>query len=421
MIERLLQYTFVIFIFSLPLSGAASLALLGLLLLLWIFEKRFQEKLAIIKEEKIILIFLAIAFLTLAAAFFSHSYTHGFLATEHKSLFKVILTHYLFVPFIVIIMVTSIKKETLKLAISGFLIAIFMSEITSYLIFFKVIDLHFFISHHILYKYATSLNPTPFMQHIEYSVYLSIACLLLLHELLHVKKRWLRIVIGAFLLSATANLFINGGRTGQIIYLLSIPTYILTYFRVNLKTLVATVPLLILVILTAYHLSPTFKAKSQNAIESIKQMQQKDYNSSWGMRAASTRVVLGYLTSTSGRFIFGAGAGDSRSEYLKYAKKHFGANIYKPVSELAHTHNQYLQYWLDSGILPLLLFLLFFYLMLKLPLPKQSKPLLYAFMVAVAFASTTDLPLFRYRPAMLIMFMIGYFISLSHIYKEELE
>jgi len=365
------------------------------------------------KKRKILWVFLLIALLTILSGLFSDSYHHGFLAHGEKTILRVVTTHYFLVPLILVIMVTSIEKRTLQIAISAFLTAIFISEISSYLVFFHLIDVDYLKSIHIIYKYSTVDNPSPFMQHVEYSVYLSIAILFLLQQLLTSRNTWLRLFLLLFFTSATINLFINGGRTGQLIYIFSMLTYALFYFRFSLKMLLATVGAIAIVISLAYNFSSTFHTRIHEAFMNIEQMQKGQFNTSWGSRAASNIVTLHYLTSSPKRFLLGAGAGDAREEYLQYAKEHFNPNYYDAIKHLAHTHNQYLEYWMDGTILSLILFLSYFILLVRLQVPKEYKPLLYAFAVAVAVAASTDVPLFRYQPAMLIMFLTGYFITLS--------
>ena len=413
MIKKLLQYSFILFAFTLPLSRGAFNFFFALSLLFWVLEGNFRYKIETIKQRKILWIFLLIALLTMLSALFSHSYHSGFLAHGEKSILRVVITHYFLVPLIIVIMVTSIEKRTLQLAISAFLTAIFISEISSYLVFFHLIDVDYFKSIHIIYKYSTVENPSPFMQHVEYSVYLSIAILFMLQQLLINKNVWIRTFILIFFISATINLFINGGRTGQLIYILSMLTYALVYFRFSIKMAIPTVTAIVAVVVIAYNFSSTFHNRFHEAVMNIENMRKGDFNTSWGSRAASNIVTLNYLTSSPSHFLLGAGAGDAREEWLKYAKEHFSPNYYEAIKHLAHTHNQYLEYWMDGTILSLLLFLSYFILLVKLQVPKEYKPLLYAFAVAVAVAASTDVPLFRYQPAMLIMFLTGYFITLS--------
>jgi O-antigen ligase len=403
----------IIFAVVFPLSLGGANIVLGLMLMLWLAERDFQRKWLILKQEKIVWIFLAIGVLTLLSALFSETLTHSFLAGEKKSLLRVIFSHYILLPFIVVIFITSIQKKFTKWIISAFLTSMFFSEVISYLIFFNLIDVTALKAKHLLYHLASSHDPTPFMHHTEYSVFLSIASILLLHQILHTKNRFIQFFMIIFLISATSNLFMNGGRTGQISYILALSTYMLTYFKLNIKTLLGTGMSLAIVLFLAYQFSPNFQKRSQLALQNIEGITKGNYSSSWGLRVASAKVTLDYLTSSPQNFILGAGAGDCREVYLNHAKTHFSKNISEPIKILAHLHNQYLEYWMDGTVLSLLLFLFFFVLLLKLPLPSSTKPLLLAFIIIVLFACSTDVPMFRYQPSMLFFLMSSYFIVIS--------
>jgi len=413
-IHKYINFFIVLFAFVFPISLGGANVLLGIILLLWLVEGNFKQKLQIFKTHKILWIFLTIGILTLTSALLSHSMFHGFLAHEKKSLVRIIFAHYILIPLLPIIIVTSVKKEYLRYSISAFLLAILLSEIISYLIFFQIIDIHLLQIKHLIRSDASISNPTPFMHHTEYSVFLSIAAILLLDRLLHTKHHYLQFFILLFLTSATVNLFINGGRTGQISYLIAISTYMFFYFRFNLKIIFYTLTLLSTVVILAYHFSPTFHQRSTMALENIQDISHGDYSTSWGLRVASIKVSMHYLFSSPEHFLFGAGAGDCRETFLKHAKEHFGKNISEPIKILAHLHNQYLEYWMDGTLFSFILFLFYFYLLLHLPLPRRYRASLYAFATIVAFASATDIPLFRYQPATLFMLLTAYFILHSY-------
>ena len=420
MTQKLINYLMVLFAFTLPISLGATNAVLGLMLLLWIIEGDFNRKIVILKQEKIVWIFLSIGLLTLLSAFFSDSMSHSFLAGEKKSLIRVILSHYILVPFIIIIFITSVKEKYLNSVISAFLLAILISVIVSYLIYFQVIDVSYLQSKHLLRESAKSYNPVPFMNRTEYSVFLSIAAILLLDKLLHAKNRYLQFFILLLFTSVTINLFINGGRTGQISFILAISIYIFFYFKFNIKTIIATLAVLSILLTSAYTFSSTFHTRSHQTLSGLQKLSEGNFNTNLGLRVASTKVTLDYLTSSPIHFLLGAGAGDSRQLYLDHAKNNFGKNVSEPIKILAHVHNQYLEYWMDGTILSLILFLLYFFLLTQLPLSASMKPSLYAFTIIIAFACLTDITLFRYQPAMLYFLVSSYFIVKAKKYNESI-
>jgi len=405
-----INYLMIAFAFIFPISIAGANILIGLMFVLWLLEGDLKRKISVVLNEKIVLIFLLIGFFTLLSALFSHSYTDSFLTRPNQILFKTILSHFFLVPLLLIIFITSIQQRSLKLIISAFLSAIFFSEVISYLIFFQLIDVASLQNSHLLYRLASQVNPTPFMHHIAYSVFLSIAIMLLLDTLLKSKHKLFQLFISFFLLSATINLFLNGGRTGQLAFILSILTYIFFRFKINLKIISLTFMTLIFIVSLAYNTNPVFNKRINLAISDIQKVFTGNYNTSWGVRIASNKVATSYLLSTPSRFLLGAGAGDAKKEYHTYAKEHFPKEISHPITGLRHLHNQYLQYWFDGTILSFLLFILYFYLMLKIPVNNDIKPLLFSIVVIMIFVLISDNLLFKHRAFMLYMFITGYFI-----------
>lgn len=410
---QIIHYLLIAFAFSFPISIGAANILLALMLIMWILEGKFQKKWEILKKEKIIWIFFSIAFLTLLSAFFSHSLTDSFLARPGKILYKVIASHFIWLPILLVIFITSIKKIYLDKIITAFLSAIFISEIISYLIYFQLIDIEYFKSLHLLYQSASYQDPTPFMHHTAYSVFLNISILLLIHKLIHTKGSALKLFLFLFLTSAIVNLFMNGGRTGQLGFTLSILVYFAFYMRFTFKSFLLTIVLLSSILFTAYKVSPIFHKRVHLAIDNLSNASKGDYNSSWGVRVASNIVAISYLFDSPSHFIFGAGAGDAKKEYLAYANEHFEENISSVIPNLHHLHNQYLQYWFDGTILSLILFLYYFYLLFRLPIESKYKPLLFAVTVSIMFSVVGDILFFRYKPFFLFLLMAGYFIVLS--------
>ena len=413
MAQKYINYLMILFAFIFPISLGGANAVLGLILLLWIIEGNFKQKFKIVKQERIIWVFFAIGILTILSALFSESMSHSFLAGEKKSLIRVIISHYIAIPLILTIFITSIKPKYIDHIISAFLLAILMNEIVSYLIFFQVVDVSALQAKHLINKFASHFSPSPFMFPNEYSVFLSIASILLLHKTLHTKNRYFQFFIFLFLVSTTIIIFINGGRIGQISYIFAISTYMFFYYRFNIKIILSTVTVLTTIVLLTYNFSPNFHTRVNTTWIDIQQVSQGNYRNSGGIRIASTKVTLDYLTASPKNFILGAGAGDSRQVYLDHAKENFGKNISEPIKSLAHLHNQYLEYWMDGTIFSLILFLLFFFFLIKLNTSTTVKPLLYAIIVIMLFASATEIPFFRYKTAMLFMFISAYFILLS--------
>lgn len=415
--NKSINYLMIAFAFIFPISQSAGTIILALMLIFWLFDRNLKNKMIQLKDEKIFLLLIGIVILILLSALFSDTLTNSFLAKHNKNLFKVILSHYLLAPILLMIFITSLEKKFLPIVISSFLASIFFSEIISYSIFFEIINVNAYESLH-LYDNTSPMNPTPFMHHTAYSVFLSVAILLLIHKIIHNQNKYMQLFFVLFLISATINLFLNGGRTGQIAFILSILTYAFFHFKVNFKSITFTLAILITIIFTAYNISPVFHKRIHLAISDVQKVSTGNYSSSWGVRAASNMIAIDYLLSSPSRFIFGAGAGDAKKQYHDYGREHFSKNIAQPTRHLSHLHNQYLQFWFDGTLFALLLFLTFFYYLFKLPVSQPYKPLLYAFLVVVMFSLFTDILVFRHKAFFLFLLIASYFIVLAKEHQE---
>ena len=102
--------------------------------------------------------------------------------------------------------------------------AIALTEVASYLVWFELVP---------PFKNATVLNPTPFMSHISYNPILTFAIYLVLHEIFFnnkLKKGYI-FLYSFFAISMSFNMFITGGRAGQVMFFAMLSIIIFQYFR----------------------------------------------------------------------------------------------------------------------------------------------------------------------------------------------
>ncbi len=413
MIHKTINYLMIAFAFAFPISIGAANGLLALMVLLWLVEGDFKAKFQILFNEKIIWFLFIIPILLIISILFSDTVANGFLSRENESIYRMVLSRFIWLPMLLVIYITSIEKKYLKHIISSFLIAIFFSEIISYMIYFEIIDTAYFQKLNLLYKNASHINPTPFMQHIWYSFFLSVSILFIIDKLSNTLNIYLKLFLIFFLFSATVNLFINGGRTGQAAAILGLFVYVTTKYRFRVQYFLYATVAVYIVLTLAYNFSPNFNKRFHEAITDIKSASQYNFKSSWGARIASNINTWQYLTSSPKHFILGAGAGDSKYEYMHFAKTKMTPNIYEAVQDFPHLHNQYLQFWLDGSIFALFSFLLFFYSLGRLPLAKPHRALLYGSLTIIMFVQLSSNLAFRAKTYMLILFIASYFIVLS--------
>ena len=398
-IQTLINYIFVLLIFIFPISAKKIYPLLLLLIVLWIIEGRWKEKFSILKASKgFIYYFIFMVFMG-CSLFWSDSIYGGF--TKHYpsngvlEYFKMYFSIFLLVPIIL----TSIKSYYIKLSISIFLTSIFISEIISWGLFFEWL--------HIDGKIAS--DPSPFMHHSLYSIFLAITFFIVLTKFFQTKNKSYKFILILFATSNLANLFFNGGRLGQIAFLLGFFVYMIMRFKVSIKSVLIICFMLFGIVLTAYKVSPIFYKKVHQTEIAIQKLKQGNFNTSWGQRVYGLMVAKDVLKEHP---FLGAGIGNAKNEFMEKSKQYSHGNI---VKYFWHMHNQYMQVLIETGIIGFILFLVFIYHLFKIKIHATMYILFCTILTIYCFGFVGE-PLFWNRqPFLLFNFLIGIFLWLDYI------
>jgi len=348
-----------------------------LIMLFWILEGNFKEKLDIFKS------YPALPLLTL---FFTIS-AISFLWSDNFYSAKKEFEYYFVLFSIFTAISTSIKAEYIKIAIYTFLISMFISEIYSYGIFFDIFHP----------KGADRFNPTPpYIHHLRYSIFLAVTALILLSMVTDSSKsiKW-RLPEGLFLLSTTANLFMNGGRTGQLAFIVAVIIFIIFKYGMNFKRLAITLLSLSAILITAYYFSPVFNNRVHSAISDIDDIFTKsNLQNSWGERIAMKIVAIDLISKYP---LFGEGIGDAMDSYREDISSP-PMDKYSFTAHVPHVHDQFLQIAIQSGVINMLIFISFIlYLFFMKCQSKENQALLKAVVVIFIIGSLTDVILRNYN------------------------
>jgi len=373
--SELLNILFVVYALLLPFSNAFSTHTGPyLLLFFWVLEGDFGRKLAKIRSEKAVWFLLLFFFINLLSMLWT--------TNIHEGIYN--LKFYFAITVVFITFYTSMKERYLLPVIFAFLIAMFISEVVSYGVF-----LEWWTT-----KHSSPSMPTPFMHHVPYSIFLVVTIFLLLGQILNKKiSLSLRIFEAIFLLSATVNLFINGGRTGQLAFIFALFVFVISYYGTKIKYIVLTFCVLLLVFVSAYMFSPVFHKRIDQAVVDIYKIKEGNLKSSWGSRIAMK--IVSYSILEQHPFV-GVGIGDVKDEFKK-AYETETLKKYKFSYNTHHVHDQYLQIMLQTGLLGLIPFILFIWFLFtakyKNPLPKST---LLAILTVFIFSFSADVPLRNY-------------------------
>ena len=345
--EKTYYYTLIIFAFTLPLSRATNSLFIGILILLLLLQGNYKKHIHTLKRSPFaVTIFAFISFTTLSLL-----WTQNFEVGLNGKL----LYWYWLAIFAIAL---NVKQEQILTIISAFIMGMVVSEILSYGMFFEFWTI----------KGHGKEYPSPFMMHIDYSIFLAFTAIILLNRLLSdhysKKKKW---ILFFFFLTITGNLFINEGRTGQMAFIAGIFATVFIHYRFTLKSVLAASLLVIIIFTSAYTFSDKFQTRIHAAEHDMNQITQSKFDSSLGLRFAMYTVAIDILKEYP---LLGAGVGD----YQNAAKKALAKNNHNfdhfIVSYIPkyHFHSQYLNVLVQGGIIGLSLLLMVFYRFFTLPI-----------------------------------------------------
>lgn len=381
--------------FFAPLSWKIARLILFLIIFTKVLQFDFKTLFSRIKQSKALmalLLFLLYQFITLLWTQTPYHDSHVFIRS------------YL-VWFAIPILALSLKQEQIKPIITVFLLGMGISEIVAYGMYFDF----WIINGH------GSEDPTPFMHHTSYSIFMAFTAILLLNRLFsntyRIKEK---IIMGLFFITVSGNLFICQGRIGQLAFAISIIIATILHFKFTFKTVMASLLIISTLFFTAYKTSPMFQQRIQMANQDIQKLKEGNLYTSWGIRIAY--IILG-TDIIQDNLIFGVGLEDtkaSKTRYLKDNTYHFSEEVVNYLNYTYHFHNQYLMTALQGGMVGLFLLLLMFYYFFKLPIQdKETKHLSILFSVIFLVGFISDPCMMYEKTRTLFILFISLFILAS--------
>lgn len=326
-----------LYAFILPLSRAGISILTILLIVVWWLEGDLKHKIRTLLAHKV----MQILFIFLLFNMVSSLWTDNILGT-----IDYVKKYWYFSP--ILVFYTSLKKEYLSRVLSAFIFGMFVSEMIAYGVFFELWQ----------YKHATPANPSPFMHHIEYSVFLAFSALIVLERIFHVQKLYMKFSYSFFFLSISGNLFLTAGRTGQIAFVLGLFVLAMVSFKNKWKALGVFLVLGSVIVMSAFHLSDTFQQRVLTAKESLTSVvNDNNYCTSWGSRVGVCLIAKEMVTKNP---LLGEGIMDNMRQFHRLIDTKY-PEMKCVQDNLMHMHNQYIQIATEIGLIGLFLFLGIFY------------------------------------------------------------
>ena len=363
-LDKIYQFLLIGLAFLMPITVAGANTIVVIICVLWLLSGNYKSKLNQILSSKIMIASIVFYFIHVMGMFWTDDLDWG-LHILHKMWYFI-----LFFP----ILFNIVKSKYIKYYISSFLIAISLTEVLSYLVWFELIE---------PFKNATVANPTPFMSHISYNPILAFSIYLVAHRLL-INKDLSRVNIyfySFFLITMTINMFITGGRAGQVMFFAFITILIFQYFRKKIfKAIVLSIIIIPIIFIAAFNTSVIFHDRASGAIDSLininswieYQAEDKGVDKRANYNSVGERIVfsLNSWKVFKGSPFIGVGTGDFPNEYMRVNDK-FTPNLKTAVNP----HNMYALVAVQLGLVGLLSMLSIFYYQIKASF--QERNLLY--------------------------------------------
>jgi len=340
-LSKVYQFLLVFLAFLLPLTVFGANLIIVLIVLIWLFSGNYKLKYRKIISSKFLIASGLFYLLHVVGLIWTSDLKWGF-EMLHKMWYFILLLPVLY---------TIVQKKYIKYYISAFLVAMSFSELVSYLIWFEIVP---------PFKMASVYNPVPFMSHVSYNPILAFAIYLVAHEVFLNKDlgKFKFFLYSFFVTTMSINMFITGGRSGQVMFFAMLVILIFQFFKAEkVKSLIAILILMPGIFFTAYQTSTLFELRVNSAINDVVTYEVNS-NTSVGKR-------IDYLVNSidiikKNPFI-GVGTGDLPNEFLKVSIM----NNNRDSLRTNNPHNMYNLVLIQLGLLGLLSFLSIFYFQIK--------------------------------------------------------
>jgi O-antigen ligase len=340
-LEKTYQYLLIALAFLMPLTVSGANTIVVIICLLWLFSGDYKAKYNQIISSKLMIASIVFYCLHVIGMLWTEDLQWG-LHILHKMWYFLLLFPILF---------NIVQRKYISYYLSAFLLAIALTEIASYLVWFELVE---------PFKNATVKNPTPFMSHISYNPILAMAIYLVYHNIfiksnLNTPKFFL---YSFFSITMTINMFITGGRAGHVMYFVMLTILIFQFFsKDKIKALVAVLAIIPLIFFSAYQTSYIFHQRVDLAVNNTMNYEFAK-NTSVGQRIT---FAINSWEVIKENPIIGIGTGDFPSEYKKINQ------INTPqVPTTTNPHNMYTLITMQLGLIGLVSMLSIFYYQIKL-------------------------------------------------------
>jgi len=408
-VSIILNVIFVLYAASFIVSSGLERLTIYLATLFWLLEGNYKEKLKQLISQKVILLYLSIILLFFISIFMSDSVVNGFMQSKYSNGYSYFYHKSIIYFLMAIYISTSLKKEYIKFIVYAFLLQVLYMVGNVYYLYFTQ-----FINGDDFTYYIMSTN------RIFYSIALNIGFMLICSLFYFYQTKILKSILILFMILIVFAILLLGSRAGILALIINM-LVILIYFGkryLNTKSLIVSFALISIIFVSSYHYIPQVKHRL-NAAKSdiVKVYKSNNYNSSLGIRIALYETSFKLLLANPKSFIFGLGCGDAKYKFKKYLDKNEPNKAF--ISKQPHVHNQYLQTWIDGGLLAMIIYISLLIYLLKLNTPIQYKLAKYGFVSSIFILGFSDIIYHRGTILGLFAFGIGLFLAIDKYHNKE--
>ena len=328
---RINHWLLLLLAFCLPLSTSAMTILVLLLMVGWVVEGNYPQKLREIRNSPICIALLVFLAVMVVGILWSDSIAVGLDAIKHR--WKILV-----LPFFLTCMRKEQRWSYLQAFVGGVVLAVVLVDLA----YLGVLEQLGLTSRAFHYKQI--------FNHLMLTPMMALSIYLLFHQFLWGREEgWRRWGVGALGLLMMMNIFIMRGRAGQIAFLVLMVTLLFQYYRNNiLRALLVICTVLPLLCLGAYHLSPVFQQRVQRVQQDISTFE-TNKETSVGLRLHYWQISWRIISQSPW---LGVGTGDFAAEFERVNHQYSPA-----VPPINNPHNQYILVTAQLGLLGLLAFL----------------------------------------------------------------
>jgi O-antigen ligase len=367
-------------------SVSVSSFLAYLMLMIFLVQGNLKERFFELKNNPLAYAVLAFVLLHFLGLFWTEDFVwaKNVLKREWKLVF-------------VLLFMLIVKKKHINYYLKMFIVGMSISELVSYAIWFEIIP---------PFMHASIENPTPFMKHLSYNIYLAISIYLLLSFIIFdvsVKIK-AKLIMLLFLVTMSINMFITGGRAGQIALLVMVCFLAFSLIQKHLKYALIILSGTCLSFLLAYYASPLFYERANLAVKEVANFE-NNHNTSVGIRMA---LALNSFELIKKNLFFGVGTGDLLLEYKKVNE----TSAYQ--TPIMHPHNMYLLMLIQFGLVGFASLLALFVLKIKIALRihDELRNFRFAFIAMFMIVMLSNSYLYTHHTMVLYMFFTAFLFKM---------